>query len=417
MYATVEPDERAFFCMPSRVVFGAGSIRKLSGLCARQGWRKALIVTDTFFTGRTRIVSDLVADLAAAGIGARVFDGGEPDPSVELCDAATRSLLAGNTDAGFDHVIAIGGGSNIDLGKGLSLTLKFDKPAESFVGSPVFPGKPLPLVAVPTTSGTGSEITAGAILAYRGSATKVAIMSNDLRPAIALIDPELTLSCPPKVTADAGIDALAHAIESYIALDARDYDTAGDPDPAYSGANRITRSFAHEAIRLCFGSLRRCIEAPDDLAARTAMSYASLFAAMSYASAGLHGVHGTAYALAGLTHASHGSTNGVLLPYVMDALAGTTTAALAEIARLAGGGRGTDAQAAREAAVLTRELVAAVGIPTDLRGFGVTEEQVPGLLRDALAVTRLARAFPIQPPDEAYARIFANAWAGRLGEN
>lgn len=417
MNRAVAADESAFFCMPSRVVFGAGSIRKLAGLCQRQGWHKALIVTDTFFTGQTAIVTDLVADLEAAGIRAEIFDGGEPDPSIELCDSATRNLLARQPGAGFDHVIAIGGGSNIDLAKGLSLTLKFDKPAEDFVGSPVFPGKPLPLIAVPTTSGTGSEITAGAIFAYRGSATKVAIMSNDLRPMIALIDPELTLSCPRKVTADAGIDALAHAIESYIALDSRDYDTAGDPDPSYSGANRITRSFAHEAIRLCFGNLKRCIDEPGDLAARTAMSYASLFAAMSYASAGLHGVHGTAYALAGLTHASHGSTNGVLLPYVMDALAGATTAGLAEIARLAGGGRGTEVEAAREAAVLTRELVAAVGIPTDLRGFGVTEEQVPGLLKDALAVTRLARAFPIKPPDEAYARIFANAYAGRLGSD
>src|SRR5690606_11473984 len=111
------------------------------------------------------------------------------------------------------------------------------------------------LVAVPTTAGTGSEITPGAILVKPGSATKVALMANDLRPAIAVIDAELTFTCPPRVTADSGLDALTHAIESWLTQDAADFDTGADPDPGYSGRNEVTMMFAREAVALCFGHL------------------------------------------------------------------------------------------------------------------------------------------------------------------
>jgi len=414
MLLPVTVDERLYFCTPPRVLFANGARREVGALCASLRWKSALIVTDTHFTQRSAVIAELVESLRACGVTSIVFDGSEPDPSVELCDRATQEVLALPGAEAVDHIIAVGGGSTIDLAKALCLTLRFRRPVASFVGVARYDAAPIPMLAMPTTAGTGSEITPGAILVHHESATKVAVMANDLRPAVAVIDPELTLTCPPKVTADAGLDALAHAIESYVTTDASAFDTGGNADPPYSGRNRATRMFARESIALCFEHLLTAWREPGNLAARTGMAYASLFAAMSYASAGLNAVHGIAYALAGLTHATHGSTNAVLLPYVMDALAPVRTRELADVATMAGV-RGTDQTAlARAAAVRTRELVGALGIPTTLAAFGVGREDLGRLIADGLAITRLARAYPRQPPDSAYREIVERAYAGDL---
>lgn len=403
-----------FFCMPSRVVLAPGARRQVASLCRGQGWRHAAVVTDAFFARSTPLIDELVRELAAQGIQAVVFDGGQADPSTTLCDEATQDVLARCGDQPVDHVIAVGGGSNIDLAKALCLTLPYRRPVAEFVGHTRWPGKPLPMVAVPTTAGTGSEITPGAILVQPSNATKVAVMGNDLRPHIAVVDPELTLSCPPKVTADAGLDALTHAIESWLTMDAAQFDLGGDPDPGYSGRNRVTTLFARESVDLCFRHLETVYAEPANLAARTGMAYASLLAALSYGSAGLNAVHGLAYALAGLTHATHGSTNAVLLPYVMDALVPQRQAELAEIARLAGAADAPQAQLAREAAVRVRTLVGKLGIPTTLAAFGLTRAQLPGMIADGLAVTRLAKAYPGPDVGSAYAGIVNNAFEGTL---
>lgn len=410
----ITPENPLFFCMPSRVLLASGARNRIASLCRSQGWQRAAIVTDTFFTRHSPVIDDLVRSLATEGIDALVFDGGEPDPSTTLCDAATQDVLSRQGSQPVDHVIAVGGGSNIDLAKALCLTLPYRRPVADFVGHSRWPGKPLPMVAVPTTAGTGSEITPGAILIQPSNATKVAVMGNDLRPHIAVVDPELTLSCPPKVTADAGLDALTHAIESWLTLDSAAFDLGGDPDPGYSGRNRVTMMFAREAVDLCLRHLSTAYTTPANLQARTGMAYASLLAALSYGSAGLNAVHGLAYALAGLTHASHGSTNAVLLPYVMDALVEERTSELADIARLAGATAGSPVQLARQAPVRVRALVAQLGIAADLAGFGVTEDQLPILVRDGLAVTRLTKAFPGKSPELAYADIVKNAFIGKL---
>ena len=408
--------DRLFYCAPSRILFGNGVRRDLAPLLAKQGFRHGLIVTDRFFTDSSPIVGELRGLLREQGIATSVSADGEPDPSVALCLKVQDHVRASGDLERIDHLIAVGGGSNIDLAKVLSLTLKYGGGPEDYIGEGKISGKPLPLVAIPTTAGTGSEITAGAILVKHDSDTKVAVMANDLRPAVAVVDPELTLSCPPRVTGDAGLDALTHAVESYLTADSPRFDRQGEADPAYTGRNAMTMMFAAESIRLCFRHLPAAMRDGADLEARTGMAYGSLFAALSYASAGLNGVHALAYALAGLTHATHGSTNAVFLPYVMDALRPVRQAELAQIARLAGETSGDDATLARRAVERTRELVDLVGIPTTLPGFGVREDQIDLLARNGVAVARLTKAFPIQPADAAYARIVANAFRGRLGE-
>jgi alcohol dehydrogenase class IV len=172
--------------------------------------------------------------------------------------------------------------------------------------------------------------------------------------------------------------------------------------------------FAESSIRLCFEHLPTAYATGRDRAGREGMAAGSLYAALSYASAGLNAVHGLAYALAGLTHASHGSTNAVYLPYVMDALLEERESDLATIARLAGEPQADQASMACSAVVRTRNLVGRVGIPTTLAGFGVTEDDLEGLIENGLGVARLTKAFPIQPPEAAYREIVTNAFHGRL---
>ncbi len=400
-------------CTPPRVLCADGARSRIAPLCRSMGWRRALVVTDSWFTQHSVALQELLDSLQAEGVQAMVFDGGEPDPSTTLVDRATAwvSEQAGGAP---DHLIAWGGGSNIDLAKAMSVTVASGRPVAELVGHSNWPTPPLPMVAVPTTAGTGSEITPGAILIQPGSATKVALMANALRPAVAVIDPELTWTCPPRVTAESGLDALTHAIESWLTLDAAAFDIGNDPDPGYSGRNDLTVMFAREATALALRHLGTAYQQPQDRAARNGMARASLYAAMSYATAGLNAVHGLAYALAGLTHASHGSTNAVLLPYVMDALREVRRDELAEIARLAGASDGDAAALARQAPVLIRQLVASVGVPVDLRSFGVSEQQLAQLVSEGLAVVRLAKAWPGEQVELAYDRIVRNAFLGEL---
>ncbi|WP_449287773.1 iron-containing alcohol dehydrogenase [Marinobacter salarius] len=406
--------DRLFLSVPPRIIGGWGSRKELAPLLQRMGHKAALIVTDPFFSQETTLVRELQASLTASGIDSLVFDGGIPDPTVEVCLEAQKEIEKKGWHERIDHVIALGGGSNIDLAKVLSLLVKYGGVPQDYVGEGGNLGQPLPLVAIPTTAGTGSEITPGAILVDSASATKVAVMSNDLRPAIALIDPELTLSCPPNVTADAGLDALTHALESYLTQDSTEFDRGGDPDPVYAGRNELTRMFASESIRLCFAFLGRAYARGTDRPARESMAAASLYAALSYGSAGLNAVHALAYALAGLTHASHGRTNAVYLPYVLDALRDIRRDDLAQVARSIGETATDPDELARRLVIRTRNLVAQCGIPVSLAGFGVKESQLADLIKNGLAVRRLTKAFPIQPAEAVYERIVRNAFAGTL---
>jgi len=409
-------DDAIHFCAPGRLIIEAGARRRLPALISHLGLRYGVLITDRFFTGNTPWVREYVDAASALGVTTIVFDGGAPDPTTTLCDSATRVMRSTFAGLAPDHVIGLGGGSNIDLAKALCLTLPEGRPIREFVGMDE-PLKALPLVAMPTTAGTGSEATPGAILVDPSNATKVAVMNNALRPRIALIDPELTYTCPPNVTADAGIDALTHAIESYLTIDSSRFDRGDQPDPAYSGRSLLTMLFARESIRLCAQYLKRCYDDGSDKEARSAMCHASIYAALSYGSAGLNGVHGIAYAVAGRTHRSHGTTNAVMLPYVLGALAQTRRGELLEIAALFEVDTGPGPQAAITALChALRELIAHLGIPTDLRGLGIEASSLTALTRDALAVTRLARAFPVPDVERAYADIVSRAWAGDLGE-
>jgi alcohol dehydrogenase class IV len=409
----MRPEDLIHFCPPARLVIARGARRELPALVHGLGWRHGVLVTDHFFSRRTPWVKEYLQEAQALGIRTVVFEGGLPDPTTSLCDEATAEVRAALAGVIPDHVIALGGGSNIDLAKALSLTLVSGRPVRDFVAG-LQGTRPLPLVAVPTTAGTGSEATPGAILLDPANATKVAVMDNALRPQVALVDPELTFSCPPSVTADAGLDAFTHAIESFLTIDSALYDRGGQADPGYSGRSSLTMLFAREAMQLCIRFLERAYRDGTDEEARTGMAYASIYAALSYGSAGLNAGHGIAYAVAGQTHRSHGSTNAVVLPYVLDELRDVRRTELLEVARLFGIAASDEEAAVRAVPVAVRELVGRLGIPTDLRSFGVEQGRLDELAGDALAISRLAKAFPVPDVAARYRRIVGNAFDGQL---
>ena len=409
----MRPEDLIHFCTPSSLILGCGARAQLPQLVQRMGWRHGVLVTDKFFSESTPWVREYVDAANALGVETVVFDGGAPDPTTVLCDEATAQLRTEKLGGAVDHVIALGGGSNIDLAKALCLTLPTGRPVREFVGD-IGACRPLPLVAMPTTAGTGSEATPGAILLDPTNATKVAVMDNSLRPQVALIDPEFTYTCPPRVTADAGIDAFTHAIESFLTIDSSVYDRGGHPDPGYSGRSALTMLFAREAMRLCFAFMERAYSDGSDKEARIGMAYASIYAALSYGSAGLNAVHGVAYAIAGKTHRSHGTTNAVVLPYVLDAMGDVRAAEFFEIAKLMALNVASAEEAVLAVPVAVRDMVGRLGIPTTLPALGIEQRDLPDLERDALGVTRLAKAFPVTDVSERYGAIVRSAFSGDL---
>jgi len=401
------------FCTPSRIVYGPGVRHELPRLLRHLGFSRAVLVTDRFFAAPERPGRQLVEALLAADIECVVFDGCEPDPSLALCDAAANRL---RDNRQVHCVIALGGGSNIDLAKVLTLTLVSGKPAADYVGLGKLPHDPLPLIALPTTAGTASELTPGAILVAADGATKVAVMDNRLRAELAVIDPELSLTCPPRVTADAGVDALTHAIESYLTMDAAAFDREGHPDPGYSGRNHLTRMFARQSIALCFAHLANAFSEPANLSARSGMALASLYAGLSYGNAGLNAVHALAYGVAALTHASHGTTNAVMLPYVMAELRHERMRDLCGIARMAGVYQEAEDSptGALAAARHVRELIARVGLPTELRAMGLGPADLEALVDAGRGVQRLTKAFPAAQAEARYRSIVRAALDGVL---
>lgn len=407
----MELKDDVFFCAPPRTLMGIGARRRLAPLMAHLGYRKGVLVTDPFFSQESNWVKEYLAAAQAEGIETIVYDKGHADPTTTLCDAATAELYPHMHEV--DHIVALGGGSNIDLAKALCATLKTGLPVRHYINDVAKPFEAIDLIAIPTTAGTGSEATPGAILVDVENATKVAVMDNSLRPKIAVIDPEYTFNCPKRVTGDAGIDALTHAIESYVTEDSFAFARGTDPDPGYSGRHHLSQVFAKEAVALCGRYLEAVYDDGSNHEARMGMAYASYYAALSYGSSGLNAGHGTAYAVAGLTHESHGSTNAVMLPYVLDALIESRAPELEVVATLLGVEGNSEAKI-RGLSKRVRDIVEHLDIPSNLADFGVREDQLDTLLKDAIDVTRLFDAFPVKDRHAAYQQIIHNAWHGRL---
>ncbi len=378
------------FATATKIVFGAGVIRA-AGPAAKELGSYALLVS-----GRPEELADrLAVQVRTAGVSCTCWqiDG---EPTLALVEQGVEKARAQNCDM----VIGFGGGSSIDAGKAVAALLT-NKGALLDYLEVVGKGRPLlrqsaPFIAIPTTAGTGSEVTRNAVLASPEHRVKASLRSPFMYPRLALADPELTYSLPRAITASTGMDALTQLIEPFVSV----------------AASPLTDAICRDGIRRAGGALRRAIREPSDPAARLDMALASLFGGMALANARLGAVHGCAAVLGGLLSAPHGAICARLLPVIMDlnvrALAARAPGAealarYAEIGRLTTGqDTGPDA-----AGMWARALAADLGIPP-LAAHGLTHEMIPGVVREAQRASS-TKGNPIALTDEELAAALEEA--------
>lgn len=395
------------FYSAGRIVFGSGIIGRLGKLVAPWKPSRVLIVTDRMLMS-AGIVSQVEAPLREAGIAITLFDGGEPEPSVAIAEAA----IALARESCPDIVIGLGGGSNMDVAKIVAAVLTHGGAPKDYFGYGNVPGPIMPLVCIPTTSGTGSEVSHAAVLTDMQNQVKVSTLSHHLRPALAVVDPRLTLTCPARPTADSGIDALTHAIEALTACHYNEIDVDVEQPFPYDGKQPIADVCAERAIELIGHHLVTAVREPNNLAAREGMSLAATLAGLAFSNSAVAVVHALEYPLGGLLHCSHGAGNGLLLPYVMRFNLPSRTRETALIARLLGEDITglSDIDAAERAISAVERLRSAIGIPQRIRDIGGTVDQLPTLASKAFAISRLMLLNGRRPTEAELLEILKSAF-------
>jgi alcohol dehydrogenase class IV len=395
------------FHSAGQILFGRNAIRQLGEAAGRMGARRVFLVTDTILL-KTGLDERVREPLTSSGITVEIFSGGEPEPSfraAETCLAAARPFRP-------DILLGLGGGSNMDLAKITATVLAHGGQPRDYVGDDRLPGPVFPLICVPTTAGTGSEVSAAAVLTDTDNQMKVGILSNYLRPRLALVDPLLTVSCPPKVTADSGIDALTHAIEAYTAVDNAAFPLPPGERTVYQGRHPLADALAEKAIALIGAHLRRAVADGKDLEAREAMALGATLAGLAFSNVGVAAVHALEYPLGGAVHCTHGCGNGLLLPYVMQFNLPARKPEFATIARLLGENvAGLEEEATAQRAVMAvQRLRDDIGIPGRLRDLGVRQDQLRPFAERAFAVKRILRVNPRPVSANDLEQILRTAW-------
>ncbi|GGJ93208.1 1,3-propanediol dehydrogenase [Calditerricola satsumensis] len=340
----------ARFRIPSVVVYGRGALGRVGEEARRLG-AKALIVCDAVME-RLGAVAECRAHLAKAGVEAAVYTGVNTEP----IDAYVDEALAMYRVEGCDHLIALGGGSAIDTAKAVALLAENGgRIADYHAGERTIRRPSAPLIAVPTTAGTGSEVTDVTVITNTATAVKMMIKHPTLLPTVALVDPLLTVSSPPAVTASSGLDALCHAVEAYLSR----------------RAQPLTDALALSAVRRIAGHLRRAYANGQDLEAREAMALAAMEAGMAFSNASVALVHGMSRPVGALFHVPHGIANAMLMPAVLEYTKPACVARLAVIGRamcpdVAGA---SDEEAAEEAIREIKRLCRDLAIP-NLQAWG-----------------------------------------------
>lgn len=395
------------FHSAGQLVFGPHAVDQLGELTARMKLSRVLIVTDRALVGHG-LAETVAAPLRSAGIAIEIFDGGQPEPSLELA----RQCVSAAETFHPDGLLGLGGGSNMDLAKIAAVLLAHGGGPRDYVGDDRVPGPVLPLICLPTTSGTGSEVTAATVLTDSENKIKVGVLSNYLRPRLALVDPLLTLTCPAKVTADSGIDALTHAIEAYTAIDNETFPLPPGERSVYQGRHPLGDCLAEKAIELIGLHLERAVREPGNVPAREGMSLAATLAGLSFSNVGVALVHAMEYPVGGAVHCSHGAGNGLLLPYCMRFNLGVRASRFARVAQLLGEQTvGQSEQAAAERAVMAVErLRAVIGIPARLRELGVGVDMLRSFAEKAFAIKRIVRVNPRPPSVADIEAIYHDAW-------
>ena len=395
------------FHSAGQLVFGRGSVKQLGSLIKQRKFSRAFVVTDERLIA-AGVAARAIQPLNEAGITTETFRGGEPEPAIATAVQAAEAAAKFKPDC----IVGLGGGSNMDLAKFAAVLLTHGgEPARYFSFNNV-PGPVMPVVCVPTTAGTASEVSHAAVLTDKANHMKVSTLSQYLRPVLAVVDPALTDCCPPQITADSGIDALTHAIESYTAMDFDQLDAPDGTPVAYEGRHPLGECLAEKAIALIGEHLVTAVKDGQNQAARDGMALGATIAGLSFSNCGVALVHALEYPVGGAVHVSHGAGNGLLLPFVMRYNLPVRKTAFAKIAALLVenvGGVSEDVAAELAIAVVER-IRARIGIPQRLRDLGVKREQLPGFAEKAFAIKRLMSNNPRKPMQPDLLDIYEQAF-------
>ena len=353
------------FYLPTRLCFGSGARRRLPEQLTRLGVRNLLLCTDKMLRS-AGVVEKITSVLdGCADVRYTIYDDVTENPGNSVVDngyALAREL-------GCDGVLGLGGGSALDTATGVAMLMtNGGRALDYFHGKPVAHPS-LPTILIPTTSGTGSEVTMGAVISDHDERHKYAIMDPNLVPKYAVLDPKLTVSMPKFVTATTGIDALTHAVESYVTW-------------AYN--NNASNRNAEEAVVKIFRNLKRAYEDGNDLEAREAMLIASYKAGLAFNHTGVGYVHAIAHAMGGIYNTAHGLANAVIMPIVLEDYGTAVHPQLAHLAEITGvKTTGSDAEKANAFIAAIRQMNREMGLPT---GFDFIEQKdFPQIIKWALA--------------------------------
>jgi len=397
-------DPIAVLRAPDAVHFGRGALASLAPAVARLGSR-ALVVVDPFLRGTPAFAGALDA-LDAAGVAVHVHDEVVPELPVASVVAAADAARA----AAPDVVVAYGGGSALDLGKLVALLLSQPGVLADYYGENKVTGPVLPIVAVPTTAGTGSEATPVAVVSDPERELKVGVSDAALIPRVAIVDPDLTSGAPAPVTAYSGIDAIVHCAESFTAADRRpDWST---PLPIFVGRNRMSALLALDGIRAMGDALPRAVRDGADVEARERMAWGSLLGGMAFGSGGTHLSHALQYPIGALTHTPHGLGTGLMLPYVLQACFDRSVDRLALIAEALGVGGASERDDAQAAIDRLAGIGAEIGLPASLADLGIDRAQLPRIAELAAGATRLTALAPREADTALLERILDAAYDG-----
>jgi len=360
--------------VPDRIpltLLGAGSSADLCATMAQLGTVKVLIVTDTMLV-KLGIVGKITEALDKNGVRWCVYDGVEPDPTYDQVEAGLAMVRREACDA----ILAVGGGSPMDAAKAISAAATNNKPLRKLAGLFKVSNPPLPLFAIPTTAGTGSEVTVAAVVSDPVTHAKQFIIDPKLLPVAAALDPLLMVGLPPAVTAATGMDALTHAVESFIAITS---------SPA-------TERYATAAIKLIFENLPRACSEGSDVEARKAMALASYYAGIAFTRTSVGYVHAIAHTFGAFYRTPHGLANAIVLPHVLEYSSVTASARLAAMARIVGLQGSGEAALARAFIDAVRDLMTRIGIPPTLEALKAHD--IPAIARQATAEANMNYPVP-----------------------
>lgn len=366
------------------IVFNRGAAKDLNNHIQALGKRAALIVTDKNLAA-SGVLDSILDALRAANLTVEVFDGVEPNPTDLNVEAGAEKLK----ELGDAVVVPIGGGSSMDCGKSIALLASNPGTVEEMQDSNPTPAA-APVIAVPTTAGTGSETNNACVITNTRLGRKTYVMHPSITPAFSVLDPDLTVGLPTYPTATCGFDVLTHAVEAFVSV----------------GANAYSDTIALEAIRKVAGNLRKVVADGQDIEARSQMLLGSAMAAQAFNVTGLGSAHGTGHAISARLNAAHGQTLATMLPHVMEYNMSVREEKYAEVARiLEPSGPGTGAGAID--AVLT--LRADIGIERSITDLGGAGDLLSVLLDDAMA-DPVNRTNP-RPVDQAgLEAMYSAAW-------